>query len=128
MLHRIDATNNKWNFAGHNIKEFDIPFLCRRMMINGLEVPDYLDFQNKKPWETNLLDTFQYWRFGDYKNYTSLNLLAAALKVPSPKGDLDGSQVHSVYWLEKDVERIAKYCQRDVEATRSVYKRMTFDE
>ena len=87
------SNNNKWSFTGHNIKEFDIPFICRRLLINGLPIPVFLDFQNMKPWETNMVDTFQYWRFGDYKHYTSLKLLAAALNVPSPKDDIDGSMV-----------------------------------
>jgi len=101
-------------FAGHNIKEFDIPYLCRRIIINGLEVPAWLDFQAMKPWETNLVDTMQLWRFGDYKNYTSLNLLAACLGVPSPKDDIDGSKVGEVYWQENNLPRIVEYCQRDV--------------
>jgi predicted PolB exonuclease-like 3'-5' exonuclease len=113
-VNQLEAANNKWSFTGHNIKEFDIPFLCRRLLINGLPIPAYLDFQNMKPWETNMIDTFQYWRFGDYKNFTSLKLLAAALNVPSPKDDIDGSMVGNVYWKEKDLERIAIYCQKDV--------------
>jgi hypothetical protein len=80
-VNQLEASNNKWSFTGHNIKEFDIPFLCRRFVINSLSIPAYLDFQNMKPWETNMVDTFQYWRFGDYKNYTSLKLLAAAMNV-----------------------------------------------
>ncbi|MES2847467.1 MAG: ribonuclease H-like domain-containing protein [Bacteroidota bacterium] len=111
---QLEAANNKWSFTGHNIKEFDIPFLCRRFVINSLSIPTYLDFQNMKPWETNMVDTFQYWRFGDYKHYTSLKLLAAALNVPSPKDDIDGSMVGHVYWNENDLERIATYCQKDV--------------
>ncbi len=114
MLNGVESKNNKWCFAGHNIKEFDIPFICRRLLVNGLAIPVYLDFQNMKPWETNTIDTFQYWRFGDYKNYTSLKLLAAALNVPSPKDDIDGSMVASVYWEEKNIERIVTYCQKDV--------------
>ena len=113
-LNQSEAKNNRWSFAGHNIKEFDIPFMCRRLLINGLHIPAYLDFQNMKPWETNTIDTFQYWRFGDYKNYTSLKLLAAALGVPSPKDDIDGSMVADVYWKEKNIERIVTYCQKDV--------------
>jgi 3'-5' exonuclease len=113
-VNQIEANNNKWCFTGHNIKEFDIPFLCRRLLINGLAIPPYLDFQNMKPWETNLIDTFQYWRFGDYKNFTSLKLLAAALNIPSPKDDIDGSMVGEVYWKEKGLQRIAAYCQKDV--------------
>jgi len=114
MLNQVEVKNNKWCFAGHNIKEFDIPFICRRLLINNLPVPVYLDFQNMKPWETNTIDTFQYWRFGDYKNYTSLKLLAAALNVPSPKDDIDGSMVATVYWEEKNTDRIVTYCQKDV--------------
>jgi 3'-5' exonuclease len=113
-LDQIETKNNKWCFAGHNIKEFDIPFICRRLLINQLAIPAYLDFQNMKPWDTNTIDTFQYWRFGDYKNYTSLKLLAAALGVPSPKDDIDGSMVADVYWNKKDLPRIVAYCQKDV--------------
>jgi 3'-5' exonuclease len=113
-VNQLEASNNKWSFTGHNIKEFDIPFLCRRFVVNGLSIPVYLDFQNMKPWETNMVDTFQYWRFGDYKHYTSLKLLAAALNVPSPKDDIDGSMVGHVYWNENNLERIVTYCQKDV--------------
>ena len=129
MLNQMEAKNNKWSFAGHNIKEFDIPFICRRLLINGLPVPVYLDFQNMKPWDTNMVDTFQYWRFGDYKNYTSLKLLAAALGVPSPKDDIDGSMVGDVYWSqtpagkEKNLERIVTYCQKDVVTTGNIILR-----
>ncbi len=113
-VNQLEAVHNRWSFTGHNIKEFDIPFLCRRLLINGLEIPAYLDFQNMKPWETNMVDTFQYWRFGDYKNFTSLKLLAASLNIPSPKDDIDGSMVGDVYWKENDLQRIAIYCQKDV--------------
>jgi predicted PolB exonuclease-like 3'-5' exonuclease len=113
-INQMAAVNKNWSFTGHNIKEFDIPFLCRRMLINNLSIPTYLDFQNMKPWETNIVDTFQYWRFGDYKNFTSLNLLAVSLGIPSPKDDIDGSMVGKVYWQEKDINRIATYCQKDV--------------
>jgi 3'-5' exonuclease len=113
-INQMHQTGNKWCFAGHNIKEFDIPFICRRLLIKGLPIPHYLGFQNMKPWDTNLVDTFQYWRFGDYKNFTSLNLLAASLNVPSPKDDIDGSMVGDVYWQEKNLERITIYCQKDV--------------
>ncbi len=113
-IQQMESINNRWSFAGHNIKEFDIPFICRRLLVNGITIPPYLDFQNMKPWETNLVDTFQYWRFGDYKNFTSLNLLAASLNVPSPKEDIDGSMVADVYYKEKDLSRIVTYCQKDV--------------
>ena len=94
---KIESFNNNWCFAGHNIKEFDIPFICRRLLVNNMRIPPYLDFQNMKPWETNIVDTFQYWRFGDYKNFTSLKLLAAAMGVPSSKNDIDGSMVGELY-------------------------------
>lgn len=120
---QMEQMHNRWSFTGHNIKEFDIPFLCRRMLINGLSIPAYLDFQNMKPWETNMVDTFQYWRFGDYKHFTSLKLLAAALGVPSPKDDIDGSMVGDVYWKEKNLERIATYCQKDVATVANIILR-----
>ncbi|MEI9958845.1 MAG: ribonuclease H-like domain-containing protein [Ferruginibacter sp.] len=122
-VNQMEAKNNKWSFAGHNIKEFDMPFICRRLLINGLPIPAYLNFQNMKPWDTNIVDTFQYWRFGDYKNYTSLKLLAAALGVPSPKDDIDGSMVAEVYWKEKNLERIVTYCQKDVLTTGNIILR-----
>ena len=122
-LQKMESNNNKWSFTGHNIKEFDIPFICRRLLINGLGIPLFLDFQNMKPWETNMIDTFQYWRFGDYKHYTSLKLLAAALNVPSPKDDIDGSMVGDVYWVEKNLERIVTYCQKDVVTTANIVLR-----
>lgn len=122
-LQQLEANNNKWCFTGHNIKEFDIPFICRRLIINNLNIPSLLDFQNMKPWETNMVDTFQYWRFGDYKNFTSLKLLAAALKVPSSKDDIDGSMVGDVYWQEKQLQRIVTYCQKDVVTTGNIVLR-----
>jgi 3'-5' exonuclease len=122
-LLQMHSGNNKWCFAGHNIKEFDIPFLCRRMIANNIEIPFCLDFQNMKPWETPLIDTLHLWRFGDYKHYTSLKLLAATLNVPSPKTDIDGSQVGNVYWIEKNLARIAHYCQKDVATTANIILR-----
>jgi 3'-5' exonuclease len=123
---RIEGINNRWCFAGHNIKEFDIPFICRRLLVNDILVPAYLDFQNMKPWETNIVDTFQYWRFGDYKNYTSLNLLAAAMNVPTSKDDIDGSMVGELYHNIDEpqhtinLKRIATYCQKDVVTTANI--------
>lgn len=128
-LQKMEMNHNKWSFTGHNIKEFDIPFICRRLLINDLPIPPFLDFQNMKPWETNMIDTFQYWRFGDYKHYTSLKLLAAALNVPSPKDDIDGSMVGEVYWSQtladkdKGLERIVTYCQKDVATTGNIILR-----
>ena len=99
--------------CAHNGKEFDFPFLSRRILINGLKLPKLLDIAGKKPWEVNHLDTMELWRFGDYKSYTSIKLLAALFGIPTPKDDIDGSQVARVYWEENDLERIKTYCQKD---------------
>ena len=88
--------------------------MARRMLINGLKLPAALDLAGKKPWEVNHLDTLELWKFGDYKNFTSLNLLASVFKIPTPKDDIDGSQVARVYWEENNLKRIVKYCQKDV--------------
>ena len=111
-------------FCGHNIKEFDIPFLCRRMVINGMELPSCMQLSGKKPWDITHIDTLELWRFGDYKHFTSLALLAAVLDIPSPKGDIDGSMVGTVYWKDKDLARIAKYCLGDVLTTARVFLRL----
>jgi predicted PolB exonuclease-like 3'-5' exonuclease len=110
--------------AGHNIKEFDIPYICRRLTINGLELPACMDLAGLKPWQVHHQDTLELWRFGDYKNYTSLDLLAYVLGVPSSKSDIDGSKVSQVYWEEKNLDRIAQYCLRDVYTTALVYLRL----
>jgi 3'-5' exonuclease len=99
--------------CAHNGKEFDFPFIARRTLINGLKLPALLDIAGKKPWEVNHLDTMELWKFGDYKHYTSIKLLAALFNIPTPKDDIDGSQVAGVYWNDKDLERIKKYCQKD---------------
>ena len=99
--------------CAHNGKEFDFPFIARRTLINGLKLPALLDIASKKPWEVNHLDTMELWKFGDYKHYTSIKLLAALFNIPTPKDDIDGSQVAGVYWNDKDLERIKKYCQKD---------------
>ncbi|MEI7896988.1 MAG: 3'-5' exonuclease [bacterium] len=100
--------------CAHNGKEFDYPYLIRRMLINGLPVPAILDLSGKKPWEVPHLDTMDLWKFGDYKNYTSLELLAAVFGIPTPKDDINGSDVGGVYWEEHDLPRIVAYCQKDV--------------
>ena len=99
--------------CAHNGKEFDFPFIARRTLINGLKLPALLDIASKKPWEVNHLDTMELWKFGDYKHYTSIKLLAALFNIPTPKDDIDGSKVAGVYWNDKDLERIKKYCQKD---------------
>ena len=100
--------------CAHNGKEFDYPYLCRRMVINGIEIPEALKISGRKPWEVRHLDTMEMWKFGDYKSYTSLKLLAKVLGIPSPKDDIDGSMVNAVYWTNNDLERIVEYCQKDV--------------
>lgn len=100
--------------CGHNIKEFDVPYVCRRMLVNGITLPTTLDIFGKKPWEVNHVDTMQLWKFGDFKSYTSLKLLAALFDIPTPKDDIDGSDVASVYWKDQDLDRIVTYCQKDV--------------
>ena len=122
-LYHLHAINNQWCFTGHNIKEFDVPFLCRRMIVNNLSIPPFMDFQNMKQWETPVTDTLHLWRFGDYKHYTSLKLLAATLGITSPKDDIDGSMVGHVFWEEKNLERIAAYCQKDVVTVANVMLR-----
>jgi uncharacterized protein YprB with RNaseH-like and TPR domain len=109
--------------CGHNIKEFDIPFIARRMIINSVQLPPMLDIAGKKPWEIPHLDTMELWKFGDYKSYTSLALLAASLGIPTPKDDIDGSMVASVYYTEKNLPRIVTYCQKDVFTVAQVLRR-----
>ena len=101
--------------CGHNIKEFDIPFICRRLIKHRMALPALLNVAGKKPWQTEfLIDTMDLWRFGDIKNYTSLELIAATLDIPTPKDDIDGSQVGRVYWEDHGLDRIVTYCQKDV--------------
>ncbi len=117
MLNVFMSKGPDRNLCGHNAKEFDFPFIARRILINGLRLPQCLDIAGKKPWEVKFLDTLDLWKFGDYKHYTSLNLLTTIFNIPSPKDDIDGSQVAEVYYKEKDIERIAIYCEKDVLAT-----------
>lgn len=100
--------------CAHNGKEFDFPYLARRILINGLKLPEILDNAGKKPWEVAHLDTLELWKFGDYKNYTSLELLAAVFDIPTPKNDIDGSEVANVFWKDNDLQRIVTYCQKDI--------------
>jgi DNA polymerase elongation subunit (family B) len=118
------CTSKEHTLCGHNIKEFDIPYICRRMLVNGVILPAILNIHGKKPWEINFLDTLDIWKFGDYKNYTSLKLLTAIFGIPTPKDDIDGSQVASVYYNEKNINRIAVYCQKDVLATVQVFLKL----
>jgi 3'-5' exonuclease len=130
-----DFLNKKFNdsdrqfMCGHNIKEFDVPYVCRRMVKHQMALPKMLDISGKKPWETkHLLDTMELWKFGDNKSFTSVKLLAAVFGFPSPKDDIDGSDVARVYYEEKDLPRIARYCEKDVVAVMQLmlkFKRMS---
>lgn len=109
--------------CAHNGKEFDFPYIARRMIIHQIKIPSALNLFNKKPWEVPHLDTMQLWRFGDYKNYTSLKLLAHILGIPSPKEDIDGSKVAQVYYEEKNINRIVQYCEKDVVTIAQIFLR-----
>lgn len=110
--------------CGHNIKEFDIPFICRRSVIHSLQLPELLSVSGKKPWEIKyLLDTLELWKFGDYKNYTSLSTLCAVFDIPTPKDDISGADVSKVYW-EGGIQRIKTYCEKDVIATARLFLKL----
>ena len=117
------SVNRDVDLCAHNGKEFDFPYIARRMLINGLHIPKILDVAGKKPWEVRFLDTMELWKFGDYKNYTSLKLLAACLGIATPKDDIDGSKVKEVYYKEKNLPRIVEYCQKDVIAAAQIFLR-----
>ena len=130
LLHQFSEMLNRWCSDGnkclcaHNGKEFDFPYLCRRLIVNHLPIPEILKLHGRKPWDVPHLDTLELWKFGDYKSYTSLNLLAHTLGVSTPKDDIDGSKVHEVYWKEENLDRIATYCQKDVVTVAQVFLRM----
>lgn len=121
VLSKFHSHYKDFRFCGHNIKEFDIPFICRRMLINDIPLPSALDISGKKPWEVSHIDTMDMWKFGDHKNFTSLSLLAEVFGIPSPKSDIDGSMVSGVYWNDNDLTRIGKYCLQDVFTTAKVF-------
>ncbi len=110
--------------CGHNAKEFDFPYICRRMIVNQIAIPEIINASGKKPWETTFLDTMDMWRFGDYKNYTSIDLLSTIFDIPTPKDDIDGSMVYDYYWHKKDLKTIVEYCKKDVIALVRVYLRI----
>ncbi len=133
LLAEFSTILEKWNngtgnearyLCAHNGKEFDFPYLCRRMIINNIPLPSLLNIAGKKPWEITHLDTLELWKFGDFKNYTSLNLLATALSIPTPKDDIDGSMVWEVYWKERNLDRIVTYCQKDVITLARIFLRL----
>ncbi|HEY8510787.1 MAG TPA: 3'-5' exonuclease [Cyclobacteriaceae bacterium] len=121
MLERTDPMTTR--LCAHNGKEFDFPYICRRMLINGITLPSLLTLSGKKPWEVLHEDTMEMWKFGDFKHYTSLDLLAAVFNIASSKDGMDGSQVNRVYYVDNDLERIASYCLRDVVVLAQVYLR-----
>jgi len=125
----IDLLNSKFNsfdymFCAHNGKEFDYPFMARRILINNLKLPTILNTAGKKPWEVKHLDTMELWKFGDYKHYTSLELLTYVFNIPTPKDDIDGSEVYRVYYKEQEIDRIITYCEKDTIAVAQILLRM----
>jgi DNA polymerase elongation subunit (family B) len=110
--------------CGHNAKEFDFPYICRRLLIHGITLPSVLDIAGKKPWEISHLDTMELWKFGDYKAYTSLALLCHIFQIPTPKDDISGEDVARVYYEEKNLERIKVYCEKDVVALIQLLRKM----
>lgn len=112
----------EYQLCGHNVLEFDFPYIRRRMRVHGIKIPALLNIRGKKPWEvSHILDTMSLWREGDYRSYTSLDLLAATFDIESPKDDIDGSEVGHVYWEEQDIARIVTYCEKDVDTAVKVY-------
>jgi hypothetical protein len=123
LLNRHYNTDDHW-LCGHNGREFDFPWIARRCIVRGIRLPRLLDIGGLKPWEVGHIDTMQLWKFGDHKSYTSLDLLTHILGIPSPKSDMKGGDVARVYYEERDLERIASYCRRDVVATVQLYLRL----
>jgi 3'-5' exonuclease len=121
-LEKMDSAQLK--LCAHNGKEFDFPYLSRRMLVNGITLPTVFNLAGKKSWDVPHLDTMELWKFGDYKHYTSLDLLAALFNIPTSKGDLDGSKVNSVYYNEKNLKKIAEYCVGDVVALAQLFLKL----
>ncbi|MBN2214738.1 MAG: 3'-5' exonuclease [Bacteroidales bacterium] len=114
--HLLDGLSNKkmMMLCAHNGKEFDFPYIARRMLVNKIPLPYFLDISGKKPWETNFIDTMELWKFGDHKHYISLELLTTILNIPNPKDEIDGSMIADLYWKKNAIESIVKYCEKDV--------------
>lgn len=130
LLEEFLTILNKFNqhtlkFCAHNGKEFDYPYLCRRLLVNGFHLPHALQLMGKRSWEIQHLDTLELWKFGDYKHYTSLDLLASVFGIQSSKTDMKGSEVNEVYYREKNLKKISEYCSRDVIVTAKLYLRLT---
>ena len=122
------VTKKSHVLCAHNGKEFDFPFIARRMIVHQIELPNKLNLFGKKPWEVPHIDTLELWKFGDYKHYTSLKLLTSILGVPSPKDDIDGSEVANVYYKEKNIQRIVSYCEKDTIAVAQILLRFNNQE
>ncbi len=122
MLEKLNTSTER--LCAHNGKEFDFPYLCRRMLVNGIQLPAILNISGRKPWEVQHYDTMELWKFGDYKHFTSLDLLAAIFNIPSSKNGIDGSKVNQVYYEEKDLVRIKDYCLRDVEVLAQLFLKL----
>lgn len=119
-----NLTRKDFLVCGHNIKEFDIPYIARRLIINNLPLPQFILKLKGKPWNSPLIDTMDLWKFGDYKHYTSLNLLCETLGIKSPKEEMSGKDVYQVYYQEHNIEKIKFYCENDVIATAQVYLKL----
>ena len=115
--------HNSYTLCAHNGKEFDFPYISRRLLINEMKLPKLLDNAGKKPWEINNIDTLELWKFGDYKHYTSLELLTNIFNIPTPKDDIDGSQVAKIYYEDGDLDRIINYCEKDVVAIIQLFQK-----
>lgn len=125
FIEYLNTKGSQIHLCAHNGKEFDFPYLCRRMIINNLKLPKCLDISGKKPWEVKHLDTMEMWKFGDWKSYTSLDLLAQSLELESPKNELDGSKVYEEYYANHGLNRIVEYCERDVSTLVQVYLKLS---
>jgi hypothetical protein len=124
LLKLIEGFDKETLLCAHNGKEFDFPYICRRLLINGLKIPKILDLQNKKSWEVKHLDTMELWKFGDYKHYTSLDLLANIFNIESSKKEMDGSMVGKVYYEENNLKKIVEYCELDVWVLANVFLKL----
>lgn len=124
MIRKLEQKGYEPVLCAHNGKEFDFPFLCRRMIVHGINLPETLDISGKKPWEIKHQDTMEMWKFGDYKNYTGLNLLAYIFNLPTPKDEIEGSDVARVYYEEKDLDKIVRYCKKDVITVARIWQKL----
>ncbi|MEZ4936101.1 MAG: 3'-5' exonuclease [Crocinitomicaceae bacterium] len=128
MCNESFGTGKLMLMCGHNAKEFDFPYIARRILINGLKLPGPLNLAGKKPWEIPHLDTMELWKFGDYKAYTSLNLLTHVFGIPTPKDDISGADVARVYYEEGNLKRIVTYCEKDVIALINLFLKFQGNE